>query len=84
VAALQKMGFQEVSDVFDAQQLVREMAEFLSVPGSVLRTKQEALKLRTQREQMQMAAQQAEIAKQAAEANRAQAGADQMQGAASA
>jgi hypothetical protein len=76
VAALQKMGFQEVADVFNAQQLVREMAEFLSVPGSVLRDQREADALRAQRMQLQMAQAQAEIAKTAAEANRAQAGAE--------
>jgi hypothetical protein len=77
VAAMQKMGFMEVGDVFDAQQLVREMADRLSTPGTVLREKSEATARQKQREQMQAAAQQAQVAKTAAEANRAQAGAEQ-------
>jgi hypothetical protein len=63
VAALQKMGFAEVGDVFNPQMLVREMAERLSTPGSVLRSEDEAKALRAQREQLQAAAAQAEIAR---------------------
>jgi hypothetical protein len=78
VAALQKMGFMEVGDVFDAQQLVREMAERLSTPGTLLRDSAEAGKRRKEREQMQAAAQQAQVAKTQAEGARAAAGAQQL------
>jgi hypothetical protein len=81
VAAMQKMGFSEVTDVFDAQQLVREMAERLSVPTTMLRSKQEAEQRRKEREQMQAAAQKAEVTKTQAEGARAAAGAaETMQG----
>jgi len=75
VAALKKMDFPEVSDVFDAQQMVREMADRLSTPGTVLRSATEAAARRAQREQAQAQMQQAQINKTTAEGNRAQAGA---------
>jgi hypothetical protein len=78
VAALAKMNLPEAADVFKADEAVRQMADRLGVPGSLLRTAEEVEALRQQRMALQQAAAKAEIAKTASEADRAAAGASEM------
>lgn len=80
VAALTKMGIAEAGDVFNGEQAVREMAEHLSTPATIMRSPEEVTALRKQRMELQAAAAQAEIAKTAAEGARAAAGAQEMGG----
>lgn len=80
VAALTKMGIAEAGDVFNGEMAVREMADRLSTPATIMRSPDEVKQLREQRMAMQQAAMQAEVAKTAAEADRAEAGANEMMG----
>jgi hypothetical protein len=75
-----KMGFEDVKDDFDPAQALREIAERLSTPARMFRSKEEAKASRENRQKLQQMAAKAQIGKTMAEANRAQAGAAEMGG----
>ncbi len=79
-AAMTKMDpGSKAKHVIKDDQALREMAERLATPASVLASEQEVAAAVEQEQKMQQAAAQAQIAKTAAEADRAQAGAQEMQ-----
>jgi hypothetical protein len=77
-AAMTKMDpGSRAKHVVKDDQALREMAERLATPASILASEQEVQAAVEQEQKMQQAAAQAQIAKTAAEADRAQAGAEE-------
>lgn len=68
VAAMRKMGFEEVADLFNAVEAAREIFKRLGVPSNCLRSNEEVAAAMKKRQEMQASAQKAEIAARAGEA----------------